>query len=57
MEIIKIQRTITEEDVKEFNEALPSVIELRSLKGQKSSILAMLNPKIKIRIIDQELDE
>ena len=57
MEIIKIQRTITEEDVKKFNEALPSVIELRSLKGQKSSILAMLNPKIKIRIIDQELDE
>lgn len=50
----RVNRTITMEDVKQFNETLPEVIEIYSTKNQKIEVLSELNPKIKIRIIGNE---
>ena len=53
----RINRTITFEDVKVFNETLPEVIEIYSTKNQKIEVLSELNPNIKIRIIGDKLEE
>lgn len=48
-----IDRKITIEDVKKFNEILPEVIEIYSTKEQDIEILSQLNPKILIRVIGE----
>ena len=57
MEVVKVEKILTLKDVEELNKSLPDVIEFKSLKGQKSAILSKIDSKIKIRILDEEVDK
>ena len=54
MEIFKIKGILTKEDVAKINEIMPTVVEIVTTKGQDPALIASLNPKIKIRIKDEE---
>ena len=57
MEVFKIIGIITKEDVDKINEVMPYVVEISTTKGQDPSLIASINPKIKIKIKDEEVKD
>lgn len=57
MKVVKFEKILNLKDVEELNKSLPDVIELKSLKGQKSGVLSKIDSKIKIRILDEEIEK
>ena len=56
MEVVKVEKILNLNDVEELNKFLPDVIEIKSLKGQKYSVLSKIDSKIKVRILEEELE-